>query len=698
MKENTENGYQNATELDKMLPNDKDPPDATQTKSTFELTEDTTCGYWCFRGPFLQKFANKTAYVILYGMLGTVYSATFAYFSGSITTMEKRFSIPSRNIGIITVGNDIVEVLLGGVLGYYAGKGHRPRFIALGTYTVVIFCYMNALPYFIYGAGEKAEALTVEFGSSQNPNYTRILVENEASSVTCQSGKGSCREADGTIWPQIILFCAQLIAGIGGSLFGTLGFTYMDDNTKKSTTPLVLSVSYFLRTLGPALGYGISSLTMKMYINPSLTPTIGQTDPRWLGAWWIGWLILGTLLAIMGSLVSLFPKVLPKSAQRKQAALAKNPNPEKSPEEEKASFRDMLKTFRRISRTPILICNYLANICFFFGYSPFYYFLPKYMENIYNVSASNATLVTGVFGLGFSAMGLLVSGIVITKFKPKARYLAGWNVFSATFIACGLFSFSLLGCPSNEIKETDITTSGDLDVYHPCNQNCHCEFVKFSPVCHQPTNTTFISPCLAGCTGFDYKDGMVKSYSNCSCIPSANETMSLNWSSGNSSSDDSQSLPWSSVVFGKCPVDCSKQFFMFLAITCLNKFVGATSRASNFLISVRSVREQDKSVAIGFGMTLYSLFAFIPSPIMFGALVDKTCLVWGKTCGRKGNCWLYNNRQLKNIIVYTATALVSIGLLFDLGVWFYSKELKIFDEEPEKEPEKKEKRSSIIKK
>lgn len=103
MKENTENGYQNATELDKMLPNDKDPPDATQTKSTFELTEDTTCGYWCFRGPFLQKFANKTAYVILYGMLGTVYSATFAYFSGSITTMEKRFSIPSRNIGNVNV-------------------------------------------------------------------------------------------------------------------------------------------------------------------------------------------------------------------------------------------------------------------------------------------------------------------------------------------------------------------------------------------------------------------------------------------------------------------------------------------------------------------------------------------------------------------------------------------------------------------
>lgn len=63
------------------------------------LTEDTTCGIWICKGPVLQKLANKKAYVLLYGLLGCVYSACYAYFNGTITTLEKRFKIPSRTTG-----------------------------------------------------------------------------------------------------------------------------------------------------------------------------------------------------------------------------------------------------------------------------------------------------------------------------------------------------------------------------------------------------------------------------------------------------------------------------------------------------------------------------------------------------------------------------------------------------------------------
>ena len=40
--------------------------------------------------------------------------------------------------------------------------------------------------------------------------------------------------------------------------------------------------------LGPAIGYALASLCLKFYISPSLTPTVGTDDPRWLGAWWLG--------------------------------------------------------------------------------------------------------------------------------------------------------------------------------------------------------------------------------------------------------------------------------------------------------------------------------------------------------------------------------------------------------------------------
>lgn len=63
------------------------------------ITEDTACGIWFLQGPNLQRFANKKAYVFLYGVLGCIFSASYAYFNGTITTIEKRFKIPSKTTG-----------------------------------------------------------------------------------------------------------------------------------------------------------------------------------------------------------------------------------------------------------------------------------------------------------------------------------------------------------------------------------------------------------------------------------------------------------------------------------------------------------------------------------------------------------------------------------------------------------------------
>lgn len=55
-------------------------------------------------------------------------------------------------------------------------------------------------------------------------------------------GSGTeCEIEEGSLAPQILLFVAQLIAGVGGSLYYTLGIAYMDDNVKKSKTPALIS-------------------------------------------------------------------------------------------------------------------------------------------------------------------------------------------------------------------------------------------------------------------------------------------------------------------------------------------------------------------------------------------------------------------------------------------------------------------------
>lgn len=71
----------------------------TEVYESMPLTDETTCGVGCCKGSFLQRFANKKAYILMYGIAGAVYGATYSYFNGTLTTIEKRFKIPSRTTG-----------------------------------------------------------------------------------------------------------------------------------------------------------------------------------------------------------------------------------------------------------------------------------------------------------------------------------------------------------------------------------------------------------------------------------------------------------------------------------------------------------------------------------------------------------------------------------------------------------------------
>ncbi|XP_026465595.1 solute carrier organic anion transporter family member 5A1-like [Ctenocephalides felis] len=643
------------------------------------LTEDTTCGI-----PFFQRFANKKAFVIFYGLVGCIYTATYAYFNGTITTLEKRFKIPSKTSGIISVGNDISSLFASIIISYYAGKGHKPRWLALGLYTVVLFCLMTALPHIIYGPGQDALGLTLEHGAVYDQNTTiEVLNEQRKKNLCHLDGSGTkCEVKEGSLAPQIILFAAQFISGIGGSLYYTLGISYMDDNVKKSKTPALMSFSIFLRTLGPAVGYALSSLCLKFFISPSLTPVINNTDMRWLGAWWVGWLILGGILFIFATILGMFPKTLPRAALRRQIALEKkNIDENETKNDPPASMKDMVVTIKRLVRNKILMLNVFTSVFYFFGYMAYWIFLPKYIEIQYRQSASIASLMTGTVGLVFSAIGILSSGVVITKLKPGGRALAGWNTFVGALSVVWMVLFVFLGCSAND-NNIVINSTPTNNSVATCNSNCKCDFVPYFPVCSADGATTFISACHAGCRDH-FEDNNKKIFTNCSCIDADKFDKNSIFFDKVPSEVVKQNIGNKSgfAIPGSCPVDCSKQFYIFLAVVCLMKFTSATGRASNFLIAVRCVDPKDKPMSMALALMIFSLLTLIPAPIFFGAILDKTCLVWGKTCTGTGNCWLYDVESLRYLLNLTAAAFVAIGTLFDVGVWYFIKDLKMYDED-----------------
>ena len=62
------------------------------------------------------------------------------------------------------------------VLSYYASKGHRPRWIAAGIYSVALYCFITLLPHLLWGAGEDALSLTVERGLGLGANASAEML------------------------------------------------------------------------------------------------------------------------------------------------------------------------------------------------------------------------------------------------------------------------------------------------------------------------------------------------------------------------------------------------------------------------------------------------------------------------------------------------------------------------------------------
>jgi hypothetical protein len=62
-----------------------------------EDIEETECGV----KPSLSSFTNGSVYIIVYAMLDCFYGSTYTYANSTISTIEKRFKIPTTLTGKI---------------------------------------------------------------------------------------------------------------------------------------------------------------------------------------------------------------------------------------------------------------------------------------------------------------------------------------------------------------------------------------------------------------------------------------------------------------------------------------------------------------------------------------------------------------------------------------------------------------------
>lgn len=157
--------------------------------------------------------------------------------------------------------------------------------------------------------------------------------------------------------------------------------------------------------------------------------------------------------------------------------------------------------------------------------------------------------------------GILLSGIIITKFQPRASYLFMWNIvvgFSAVLIT---MSYTQLGCENSNSMEVN----GSI---FACNTDCECDGISYTPVCDRSTTTTYFSPCHAGCKSFDEK---LNIYTECDCPEESMSNMQFN----------------RTVLPGACIGDCNSDFYIYSFTSMISSFLGLTGLMPSVLLSFR---------------------------------------------------------------------------------------------------------------
>lgn len=202
-------------------------------KSTTTIVADDQCGIGRFKPKWMQRFADPKVYLVIFCIVGVLEGAYFTYFVGVLTTLEKRFAFESKISGIILIADNISAMVISLAVGYYGGKAHKPRMIAIGMVMVSISCFLSAVPYFMYGPA--LHFLTREtFGA-----------EKKQQEEFCESGirdEDCDSPGNASTLPAIsIFFLANLLCGFGYSAYYTIGAPYLDDNVRKKNSPMYFS-------------------------------------------------------------------------------------------------------------------------------------------------------------------------------------------------------------------------------------------------------------------------------------------------------------------------------------------------------------------------------------------------------------------------------------------------------------------------
>ncbi|XP_002129378.2 solute carrier organic anion transporter family member 2A1 [Ciona intestinalis] len=547
------------------------------------------------RGFIRKKLLSIQAFVAFVGIALCGQSALATYNKSVLTSIEKRFGITSSLAGFIAGAFNIGNLLFVVAVSKLSSKYSRPRFIAVGSLIIAVGGLINAVPHFIHGV--------------YKPSATNTTANADTADCT-----GSSSE-----YPYlfVILVLGQILEGIGATVHIPLGSSYIDDYASTYNSPLYLGTLFVLQNFGAGSGYLMGSWTSNLYVDfekvqPENYPVSKDDEKRWVGAWWLGFLIIGIFVIFTSIPIFFFPKSMKEQKDKKQKISEKTPQKDRNdtelvtfvagdstvtqpdkidkncedanisqvplligdvdgkapesglenevPKPELTMYEDFIQTICRLVKNPLYILVILSYSGLMFVVGSVSAFLPKYLEISYKRTASQANLMFGVAIPAVMTIGLFSGGLLTkkTRWGEKAllRYIVAIGTFSPLLFLPNFF----MGCSFEGCGDT------------PPGFNVSSEIIEFEPI--------------------------------------------------------------------KC--DCDFKAKIFVALMATMTLLLSTLVTPIYTVLLRCVDKEDKTTGVALMFLGIRALGLIPAPIITGMVIDGTCLRWSDGCSENRHCLEYD--------------------------------------------------------
>ncbi|XP_004632641.1 solute carrier organic anion transporter family member 2B1 isoform X2 [Octodon degus] len=608
-------------------------------------------------------FQSIKFFVLCHSLLQLAQLMISGYLKSSISTIEKRFGLSSQTSGLLAAFNEVGNTTLIVLVSYFGSRVHRPRMIGCGAVLVALAGLLMSLPHFISEPYRYDH--TGPEDTSQDLAASLCLPTTPA--LAPDSSNGSCSTFTEVRHVTVVgvMFVAQTLLGVGGVPIQPFGISYIDDFAHDSNSPLYLGILFAVTMMGPGMAYGLGSLMLRLYVDIDRMPEGGVSltpkDPRWVGAWWLGFLISAGMVALAASPYFFFPREMPKEKHelhfwRKAVAGATSSvsKVEDSPSEqspgESSKKQDnpaqvaadltviqFIKVFPRVLlrtlRHPIFLLVVLSQVCMSSMVAGMATFLPKFLERQFSVTASFANMLIGGLTIPTAIVGIVVGSSLVKRLHLGPMRCATLCLLGSLLALVVSLPLFFLGCSAHQIAGITLQpgTQPGVEPFPGCMAPCSCSVDGFNPVCDPGAGVEYITPCHAGCTAQVVQADQDKNkvfYSNCSCVAGGGP-----------------------VSAGSCDSACSHLVLPFILLVSLGAALASVTHTPAFMLILRGVKKEDKTLAVGIQFMLLRVLAWMPSPVIHGSAIDTTCVHWALSCGRRAVCHYYDLDLLRNRFV-----------------------------------------------